>query len=308
MAHDQVWKEVLWTFFAEFMQLFFPDAALGLDFERLRLIEGELFTDLPSGARREPDLLVEAHTKEGAIELIMVHIEVQRKREKDVPYRMWEYYSLLRLRRKRPVFPVVVYLAPGTGGLTEESHTESLFGRDILAFRYAAVGLPDLPAEQYLERENVLAPALSALMRSGEVTRVMHKLRMYQRMTISSLDEARRSLLLYVMDSYLKLNQSEEEELRRLVEQPELQEVKEMLTTYEERGIQKGIQQGIVQGVQQGIVQGQRRTLLLMMRRKFGNLPDSVQSRVESITDSNELDSLSERLIAAATLDEMDLS
>jgi hypothetical protein len=74
-------------------------------------------------------------------------------------------FSLLRLRSKEPVLPLVLYLAPGTGGLVQEKYTESLFGIDIQTFSYTAVGLPDLSAEEYLEKENILAPALSSLTR-----------------------------------------------------------------------------------------------------------------------------------------------
>lgn len=60
-----------------------------------------------------------------------------------------------------PVFPIVVYLAPGTGGLGRGQYEQRLFGTDILTFRYGVVGLPDLFADDYLELENPLA-ALSA--------------------------------------------------------------------------------------------------------------------------------------------------
>jgi hypothetical protein len=53
-------------------------------------------------------------------------------------------------------------LAPGAGGLTSERHIEGLWGRETLRFVYDAIGLPDLPAEEYLERPSILAPALSA--------------------------------------------------------------------------------------------------------------------------------------------------
>src|SRR5262249_29731349 len=88
---------------------------------------------------------------------------------------MWEYYSLLRRRLKLPVFPVVVHLAPGAGGLTTETYREGLFGRETLLHAYDVVGLPDLSADDYLDRDNPLAPALSALMRPSRLGRVAQK-------------------------------------------------------------------------------------------------------------------------------------
>ncbi len=141
-------------------------------------------------------MVAEVHTLDGVVEIILVHIEVQTRRESDVPYRMWEYYSLLRLRTIRRIFPLVVYMEPGVVGLVQESYVDTLFGREIQSFSYAAGGLRDMSAEEFLEKENVLAPALSALMRGDEGTRVLRKLRAYGRMYRSHLDEARKSQLL----------------------------------------------------------------------------------------------------------------
>ncbi len=311
MRHDQIWKEILWNFFAEFMELFFPEVAKRLDFSRIRLLDVSLFTDLPEGARREPDLLVEAHTRDGEVEIILVHIEIQVKHDRKVPYRMWEYYNLLRLRRKHRVFPLVVYLEASVGGLAEERYVESLLGRSILSFSYAVVALPDLSADEYMERENVLAPALSALMQGEQTGRVLRKLRAYQRMARSHLDEAKRSLLMYVIDRYAKLNRDEEAEMNRLMEGSEMQEVKEIITSYEERGVKKGIKQGIEQGIEQGIVRGivrgKREALLIQMRYRFGELPESVIARIERIKSSKELDELVHKVLDARSLEEMGL-
>ena len=55
--------------------------------------------------------------------------------------------ALLRLRYKVPVFPVVVYLTAGSGGLREAVYEETLFGQTILTFHFQGVGLPDLAAD-----------------------------------------------------------------------------------------------------------------------------------------------------------------
>lgn len=46
-------------------------------------------------------------------ELILVYLEVQAERPSVFPFRMSEYYMLLRPRHRLPAFPVVVYLVPG---------------------------------------------------------------------------------------------------------------------------------------------------------------------------------------------------
>jgi hypothetical protein len=65
-----------------------------------------------------------------------------------------------------------------------------------------------------------------------------------------------------------------------------------MLTVYEERGI----------------LRGKRDTLLRLLRRKFGDLPESVAAKVQAIQTEAELDRLSERILDAGSLEEMGLT
>jgi hypothetical protein len=313
MAQDQQFKDLLQAFFGEFLELFYPDVAARLDLARVTFLDKETFTDVPEGSRREADLVAHVFTQSGEPELILVHVEVQTQRRLDFTYRMWEYYALLRFRHRLPVFPIVVYLAPGTGGVTEETYEEALFGRTLLTFRYQAVGLPDLPSDDYVEHANPLGAALSALMRPGRTGRALRKALSLRRTEQSGLDEARRALLRYLIDIYLPLNTDEEEELRRIIGQPEFEEVQEVITSFEqralerglERGIQQGIERGIEQGIEQGIVQGKRDMLLKVARARFGEPTPVLAGAIGAARTAAELDALLDRLLKAASPDEV---
>ncbi len=293
------------------MDLFFSEVAQRLDFNRIKLIDKELFTDLPEGARREPDLIVEAHTVDDEIEIVLVHIEIQAKREKNISHRMWEYYCLLRLRLKRPVFPVVVYLEKGTGGFSQAEYTDTIFGQAINTFHYTVIGLPDLSAEEYLAKENVLAAALSALMRSDRMDRVMRKFRAWERLMRSPVDEARKHLLLDVVERYLELSESEAEEVRKMAKSSKVLDPGEYVTIFEERALRKGRklgrQEGRQEGKVEGVLQGKREALLHLLQRRFGELPEGVAARIEGIENASELDILINRVLDARSLAEMGL-
>ena len=117
MSHDQFFKELLQTFFRQFLELFFPTVAARLDFADVEFLDKEIFTDLPVGAVREADLVARVRTREGEPELILIHIEVQARRGREFGARMAEYYMLLRLRHRLPVLPIVLYLERGASGL-----------------------------------------------------------------------------------------------------------------------------------------------------------------------------------------------
>ncbi len=324
MPHDQVWKELLWAFFRDFMELFFPQAAARLNFGRARLLDKELFTDFAEGSRREPDLVVEVYTTDGEPEIILVHVEVQARREADVPARMWEYYALLRFRHRHPVYPIVVYLSPGAGGLTHETYRESVLGHNVLRFRYSAVGLPDLPGDQYLSAPSVLAPALSALMRTSDVGKPSHMARALQRVAEAPLDEARRGLLAHVVGTYITLSSEEQAELARLMAEPGLAEARNMVNVFEQKALQKGIEQGIERGIEQGIARGieegiseglaqgeargKRELITKLYASKFGEPNRPFVAALEATTDIGALDRLFESVLAAGSPDEVQLA
>lgn len=303
MAHDQLFKDLLRAFFQEFLELFFPDVAGRLDFSRIRFLDKELFTDLPEGEQRDADLVVEAYTIEGEPELILTHIEVESWRRGTFPARMHEYYMMLRLRHRVPVLPIALFLSPGAGGLTQEHYDERVFTREVVHFTYQAVGLPDMQADEYLAKASPLSSALSALMRVGRLGKAVQKYQSLLKIAGSELDEAHKALLANVVETYLKLDVNEVADFQRMVARPEAEEVREMISVYEARGIEKGR----VQGIEQGIARGKREMLMHLLAVKFGTLPENVRQKIETIEGTDALDTLSERVLTASTLEEMQI-
>lgn len=106
IGHDQLFKQVLEAFFADFLRLFDPETAARLDLATVTFRNAEVFTDIPQGERRIADVVAEVQSLEGEPELVIVHVEIQREREPDFSYRMWQYYVALRQREHKPVIPI----------------------------------------------------------------------------------------------------------------------------------------------------------------------------------------------------------
>src|SRR5579875_169098 len=165
IGHDQLFKQVLQAFFADFLRLFDPELAANLDLDTVTFRDAEAFTDIPQGERRTADLVVQVRTLAGLAELILIHVEVQRKREPGFPARMWEYYSLLRQREGLPVIPIALVLYPGREGIALEEYREAVLGRTYLIFRYLQISLPKLSAESFVSAPSPLGAGLASLMR-----------------------------------------------------------------------------------------------------------------------------------------------
>jgi hypothetical protein len=55
--HDRLFKELLSTFFWEFLELFLPDVIEYMERDSISFLPEEVFTDVTSGERRKVDLL-----------------------------------------------------------------------------------------------------------------------------------------------------------------------------------------------------------------------------------------------------------
>ncbi len=93
---------------------------------------------------RITDIVAEVDTLDGQKETIIVHVEVEARDKQTLPQRMYEYYSMLRILRRRRVLPIALLLLPSKAGLTWETYTETLFDEPLLHFRYAQVGIRSL--------------------------------------------------------------------------------------------------------------------------------------------------------------------
>ena len=74
--HDRLFKELLSTFFLEFLQRFLPEVASSIEPESIRFLPQEYFADLTTGEDKVIDLLVEVQ-QAGAAVGFLVHVEAQ---------------------------------------------------------------------------------------------------------------------------------------------------------------------------------------------------------------------------------------
>jgi hypothetical protein len=76
--HDQNFKELISTFFIEFLDLFLPAIASTIDPESITFLQQEYFVDLVEGEENVIDLLAEVK-QAGQETTFLVHIEAVRR-------------------------------------------------------------------------------------------------------------------------------------------------------------------------------------------------------------------------------------
>lgn len=293
MGHDQLFKAVLEKLLQAFLELFFPEVAARLDFQTLRFVDKEVFANVPEGAAREADVVARVESLEGKPEILVIHIEVQARPESDFARRMFEYYALLRMHHRLPVFPVVLYLRGGPTSAIEE-YREELFGQAQLRFCYRSVALARLSAEEYVGTRP-LGAALAALMRRRKGRELELRREMLRDVLESDLDDAAKYLLVNVIETYFELSEEDTKKFRRLISGKEYRKVEETELTYFDKLELKGA------------LKAKRETLLRQLTAKFGPLPDRIAEKIADEGSASELDTYLDKVLTAGSLEEMGL-
>src|SRR5438045_1550602 len=106
--HDRLFKELITTFFVEFIELFLPEVAAYLDADSLVALDKEIFTDVTEGQRYETDVLMRASFKEQNT-YFLIHLENQSYPETNFGRRMFLYFANLYEEHDLPVYPIVLF-------------------------------------------------------------------------------------------------------------------------------------------------------------------------------------------------------
>lgn len=302
MSHDQLSKSLLESFFPEFLRLTLPDSAPRLRVGDATFVDKELFTDWPTGDRRELDLLARIPAEEGG-EQLLVQVEIEREARAGMDQRLWRYYMQIRLRHDLLVLPIVVNLKGGRPGIGLEVLEEGFEPRATGLFRYRALGLSGCEAEAWLARPEPVAWAFAALMRPGRWSRPELKMECLRRIERCEVAGFRKQVLVHWVETYVELSEQDAAEFQRLLELEENKGVREMELTWLEKAEFRGAENATRHAL--GVL---REVVLDLLGQRFGRVPAKVKRKVEEIDSMETLAQLSRRIWSVASLEDLGLS
>jgi len=239
--HDQLFKELIHTFFAEFLELFFPEVHKYIDFSAIRPLSEEVFTDLLGGESRRADIVIEAKLK-GEETILIIHVEPQSYYQTNFHERMYLYFSLLYNKYRKPILPIAVFTYDKNYNEKNE-FTMSFPFFHVLSFQFLTLTLRKLRWRDFIYSNNPVATALLCKMGFSEEERVEVKKEFLRMLVRMQLDPARQRLIYGFFERYLKLTDEEEEVLMQEVNKldPELaSKIMELPISYEEKGKEIG--------------------------------------------------------------------
>jgi hypothetical protein len=313
--YDSPWKEVLERYFPAFLAFFFPAAHADIDWTHgYRFLDKELqkvVRDAELG-RRWADKLLQVTTRAGIEDWLLVHIEIQERRESEFARRMFTYNYRLFDRYARPVVSLAVL---GEG--RKKTQGRFSYGRWGGETRFT---FPTVCLNDYREREAELAASTNpfALVVQAHlqaratarnpVDRYQVKLALIKSLYQRGWERRDILELLRVIDWLLHLPADLEDRLRDEIHQIEQEAHMRYVTSFERIGIRKGMEKGMARGMEKGIEKGiekglesERRALLRLVRRRFGEATaEHSAPRLARITQPTLLEDLFEDLFDCA--------
>ncbi len=292
MDHDRLFKELLSTFFVEFLDLFLPDVSAALDRSVAVVpMDKEIFTDITRGEKHEVDVLMQARFR-GEDAFFLIHVENQATTQADFPKRMFRYFARLTEKYDLPVYPVVLFSYDAPQRREPDRLVVAFPGKTVLKFEYSVIQLNRLPWRRFVKQENPVASALMAKMKMSAKDRPKVKAECLRLLASLKLDPARTTLISGFIDSYLRLTAQElkqyERELARFTP-AEREATMEMVTSWQLKGR----------------AEGKEALVLRLLRRRFGAVPEEVTARMDRLS-AEQLDDLGEALLDFGTIADLE--
>ncbi|MCA1792037.1 MAG: DUF4351 domain-containing protein [Thioalkalivibrio sp.] len=298
MTHDQNFKNLILDYPREAIALFAASEAQAIDADaRVTPVRQEQLQERLGERFRELDVPLLVEWPDGRREAILFVIEEETEPARFSIHRLAHYcLDLSELLETMRIVPVVVFLHAGDfpEQLTLGGHAEA-----YLDFRFLAYSLPRIPAREHFQSSNLVARLTLPNMDYDPEERLEVYAQAVRGLATLETDPERQLKYLDFIDIYAALDDDE-----RVVYRQRYPEEVARMTGFAERFIAQGLEQGLEKGVERGIRQGEAQMLLRQLSLRFGNLPDSVQARVES-ADADTLLQWSERILTATTLDEV---
>jgi hypothetical protein len=266
--HDRLFKELLTTFFEEFILLFFPKVFEELDFRDLRFLTEEVVTDVTEGEKYRIDLLVETRLK-GEEGLIVIHVESQAQYQRTFKERMFIYFSRLYQKYRRKILPIALFRY-NTKHVESDHFSMDFPFLQVVDFHYLIVQLKRENWRNYIRQDNPVAAALLSKMGYTKREKIEVKIEFLRMLLRMELDPARLTLVTGFFDTYLRLNEDEEQKVieeEKAMSSKEGEKIMEIINSYERKGREIGKQEGRQEGKKEGKQEGREEAIMMVAKR-----------------------------------------
>ena len=280
--HDKLFKELLTTFFYEFLELFLPEVAAYVDRDSIEFLDKEVFTDIAASEKHEADIVAKVKFRDQDA-FFLLHCENQSEARGGFNKRMFRYFARFEEKYDLPVYPIALF-SYDEPQRPEPNQYEVVFpNKTVVIFSFDAIQLNRYDWHNYVNTLNPVASALMAKMKIAPQDRPKVKAECLRLLVKLDLDPARTQLISGFVDTYLRLEPAEQQIFAQAVAEfipEEKEQTLKIVTSWMEEGIEEG----------------ETRLVLRQLRRRFGTLTEAHEARIRSLNIS-QLEELADALL-----------
>jgi predicted transposase/invertase (TIGR01784 family) len=217
----------------------------------------------------------------------LLHIEFQRRGDPNMARRMWEYNVLATQQFSLPVYSFVIYLISESGLAFSPFVLLDLEGEAIHTFRFGVIKLWEIPTEQLKSLGFKGLLPLLLLTKGGQERAVVEEIT--TALSGEKSKENRELLVLTYSIATLIFVESEDKTWlrRRFGMLDDMLADSWLFKELIEKGEQKGFEEGLKQSLDLS-----RQTAITLVERLHPSLVSLAKTKVENISDPNELQQL----------------
>src|SRR5699024_6461756 len=196
--------------------------------------------------KRRIDILAEVNLK-SENKLVLIHIEPQSTYQKEFHERMFIYCRRLYEKYRKPILPIAIFSYNDDKDVSD-NFTIEFPTFPVLQFRYLQLHLIKKNWRAFIRNNNPVAAALLSKMGYTKKERVQVKLEFLRMLSRMELNPAKLKLIYGFFETYLKLNEKEEKQMREKIAnlpKDEADRVLELPNSYFEEGMEKGMEKGM---------------------------------------------------------------
>jgi hypothetical protein len=293
---DSPWKEILTAYFPQAMQFFFPETDVLINWERPYEFLDKEFQQITREAeqgKRYADQLVKVWQIQGEQLWLLVHVEIQGKKEDNFGQRIFTYNYRIFDSFGQPAISLAILC--DTNREWRPSNYGYNYPQTKLNFEFGSIKLLDYE-QRWQELENSKNPFATVVMahlktqqtRSYPQKRKIWKFSLIRRLYDLGLQEQDIRNLYRFIDWVMILPKPLENQLWSEYKKFEQERTMRYITTGERIGYERGIEEGRQEG--------ERLVILKLLKRRLGELSPETTQRIQSLS-VNQLENLSEALL-----------
>ena len=158
VTNDSLWKGIIEDLLEDFLDFFFPEIEFDLsrkpvfldkELEEIYPVKGE------AHQRRRIDKLIKLWTKDVEEKWLLIHVEVQGYRDKNLPRRIFQYFYRIFDSYKQEITSLVIYSDPHKN-FRPDTFKYNVVGTELM-FKYRTFKILDQSEDQLKESKNIFA-------------------------------------------------------------------------------------------------------------------------------------------------------